>query len=309
MARRNNCRLRWPAVNRGLAVLPGLVLIAASTVASTMVNAGDDLLEVGRGAKLIGPPAATKETTVVSYNIRWRTGDDLKQIGDWLKKKQASIIALQEIDRARERTQRTNNARVLADQLGMYYAWTAPPPVSVTDEEETGVELLSSYPLSDVKRIVLPDKGPGGRSRVALGATIRIGKTSLRVYSVHAENRMPEAQKVAQLQAVLDDLARFPKTTPAIVMGDFNSWEPAMVDRVRELFTRGGWETPFKDEQTFQRKIVVFNLNLKLDWIWLRGLSSRSYGVDRSITVSDHFPLWTTVDSSRFSEVASEARP
>lgn len=270
-----------------------------------MVNGGDDLLEVGRGGKLLAPPAAMKEMTVVTYNIRWRTGDDLKQIADWLKKKQPSIIALQEVDRARQRTMRTNNARALADELGMYYAWTAPPSVSAQDEEETGVGLLSPYPMSDIQRIVLPHKGPGGRSRVALGATVKIGKTMLRVYSVHSENRLSEAQKVAQLRSVLQDLARFPKTTPAIVMGDFNSWEPAMVDRVRELFTGEGWETPFKDEQTFQRKIVLFDLNLKLDWIWLRGLTSMSNGVDRSIQVSDHFPLWTTLDTSKW----SEARP
>jgi endonuclease/exonuclease/phosphatase (EEP) superfamily protein YafD len=112
---------------------------------------------------------------------------------------------------------------------------------------------------------------------------------------------MPEERKMAQLRAVLDDLGRFPKSTPAIVMGDFNSWEPAVVDRVRDLFTDEGWTTPFKDEDTFQRKIVMFDLNLKLDWIWLRGLLAQSYGVDRTITVSDHFPLWTVVGFSKLS--------
>jgi len=307
VAGRNRCGLRWPASGSWVGVVPVLILIAASTIASTMLNADDDLLEVGRGARLI-EPYATKEITVVSYNIRWRTGEDLKRIGDWLKTRQASVIALQEVDRDRKRTRQTNNARLLANELGMYYAWAAPPSASVKDEEETGVGLLSSYPLSDLKRIVLPHKGPGGRSRVALGATVKIGRTRLRVYSVHAETRMSEARKVAQLRAVLDDLARFPKSMPAIVMGDFNSWEPAMVDQVRKLFTDEGWATPFKDdEETFKRKIVLFDLTLKLDWIWLRGLSSREYGVDRTITVSDHFPLWTTMDSSKFFAV-SEAR-
>jgi endonuclease/exonuclease/phosphatase family metal-dependent hydrolase len=94
---------------------------------------------------------------------------------------------------------------------------------------------------------------------------------------------------------VLDDLAQFPKTMPAIVMGDFNSWEPAAVEGMRHLFTTRGWTTPFSDEPTFKRNAVFFDVELKLDWIWLRGLSAQSHGIDRTIAVSDHFPLWSVV--------------
>jgi endonuclease/exonuclease/phosphatase family metal-dependent hydrolase len=209
------------------------------------------------------------------------------------------IVALQEVDRARERTGRKNNARELAERLGMYYAWAAPPAIKTDKEEETGVELLSAYPLTDVKRIVLPHKGPGGRLRVALGATIKLGKSHVRVYSVHSETRISTSQKVEQFRAVLQDLPRFPKSTPAIIMGDLNSWEPDTVNSVRKLFDAEGFTTPFKDEEsTFKRDLVFFDLKLKLDWIWLRGLESKSYGIDRSLTVSDHFPLWTVVSET-----------
>ena len=54
----------------------------------------------------------------------------------------------------------------------MHYAWTAPHETKTeTQEEETGVAILSPYPLSEVTRIVLPNPGPGGRLRVAIGAT------------------------------------------------------------------------------------------------------------------------------------------
>jgi len=255
-----------------------------------------DLLETGQPSKLSQPPVVPSEVTLVSYNIRWRTSAELNQIAAWLKNKNALIIALQEVDRARERTRKTNNARDLAESLGMYYAWAAPPATKGDEEEETGVELLSPYRLSDVKRIVLPHKGPGGRLRVALGATIKLGKTSLRVYSVHSETRISTSKKLAQFRAVLDDLAHFPKSMPAVIMGDLNSWEDATVQGVRKLFTDEGFSTPFPDnEKTFKRDLVFFDLKLKLDWIWLRGLTSRSYGIDRSLTVSDHFPLWTEV--------------
>jgi hypothetical protein len=35
-----------------------------------------------------------------------------------------------------------------------------------------------------------------------------------------------------------------------------------------------------------------FGLKLKVrDWIWVRGLKPQGYGIDRSLTVSGHFPL------------------
>jgi endonuclease/exonuclease/phosphatase family metal-dependent hydrolase len=263
------------------------------------------LLEKGQAAKLTKIADNPKEVLVVSYNIRWRTGAELDQIARWLKAKGAAIVALQEVDRAKSRTAKSNNARALAESLGAYYAWAAPPsPKGETkEEEETGVELLSPYPLTDVTRIVLPHEGPGGRWRVALGATVTIGKTALRVYSVHSETRIPVGEKIEQYRAVLDDLARFPKEMPVVVMGDFNSWEPATGQGVRKLFTDAKFVTPFPDgETTFTRSAVVFDVKLKLDWIWLRGLTAGSYGIDRSVTVSDHFPLWTVVSENQISE-------
>jgi endonuclease/exonuclease/phosphatase family metal-dependent hydrolase len=252
------------------------------------------LLETGRSTKPEKLGHAAKQFSIVTYNIRWRTGDELTKIADWLKEKRPTLIALQEVDRSKERTKKTNNARALAEQLGMYYAWAAPPlpNKSKETEEETGVELLSPYPLTDVTRIVLPHAGPGGRWRVALGATVKIEKSEVRVYSVHSETRIPIDQKIDQFRAVLNDLKHFP-STPAVVMGDFNSWEPATVKKVRQLFTAEGFVTPFSDkDETFKRNAILFDVTLKLDWVWLRGLKATSSGIDRSIEVSDHYPLW-----------------
>jgi endonuclease/exonuclease/phosphatase family metal-dependent hydrolase len=158
------------------------------------------------------------------------------------------------------------------------------------------VVLLSPYPLENITRLVLTTEGPGGRSRVALGATIRIGKTSVRIYSVHAETRLPLWQKIDQLRVVLDDLAKFPKTTPAIVLGDFNAWELPTIDAVRKLFTEAGFTTPVPDdESTYVKKVLGFEMKLKLDWIWVRGMTPQAYGIDRELKVSDHFPVWTIV--------------
>jgi endonuclease/exonuclease/phosphatase family metal-dependent hydrolase len=258
------------------------------------------LLESGHASTLRKQVVTPAEIKILSYNIRWRSGEDLKDMIKLLKDDPeiggASILALQEVDRRKKRSGNNNTAKIIAEELGLYYAWAAPPTAKSTDEEETGVAILSVYPLSDVKRIVLPNPGPGKRRRVALGATIEIENRKWRVYSAHAETRIGFDKKLEQFKAVIDDLAQYPANMPAIIMGDFNTWEPNAHDKVTKLFSDAGLKTPFVDgKKTFRRKILLVPLELKLDWVWLRGLEAANCGIDRQIEISDHYPLWTNV--------------
>jgi endonuclease/exonuclease/phosphatase family metal-dependent hydrolase len=253
------------------------------------------LLELGGAVK--EPPAAPlPNLKFVSYNIRWRSGAQLRELARLFETDPeiggASVLALQEVDRNKKRSGNKNSAELLAAALGMHYAWAAPPAAKPKAEEETGVAILSRYPISEVQRLLLPHKGPGGRRRVALGATVKIGATKVRIYSVHAETRIPVDCKIAQMQAVLDDLARHPATMPAAILGDFNTWEPAAVSRTFKLFGDAGFHTPFEREPTFMRRVLLIPIELKLDWIWLRKLSVDKYGIDQEILISDHWPLW-----------------
>ena len=289
--------------------LPGL-LIATMILSFKMDQAQTDkrqtnsLLESGAAQQIV--QTRSNQFTFVSYNIRWRSGKELEQIINWLRERRGSapmIVGLQEVDRAKPRSGNFNNAKQIANALGMYYAWAAPASAAgdkpTVAEEETGAELLSPYPITDVTRIVLPNPGPAGRQRIAIAATLTVGETSIRVYSVHSETRLPIAKKIEQLQAVLRDLERFPKGTPAAVLGDFNTWELPAVEGTRKLFTDAGFITPLPDdESTFYRKALMFDVKLKLDWIWLRGFTPQSYGIDHNLTVSDHFPVWTVVTLS-----------
>ena len=258
------------------------------------------LLESGKGSTLrkhVTTPGG--EIKVVSYNIRWRSGNDLKVLIKLLQEDAeiggAAILGLQEVDRAKKRSGKTNTAKIIADELGLHYAWAAPPAPKRGDEEETGVALLSVYPLSDVHRIVLPHEGPNRRRRVAIGATVEIDKRQWRVYSAHAETRVSVDKRLEQFKAVLTDLAQFPSDMPAIIMGDFNTWEASADRKTHKLFSEAGFKTPFGGEATFRYRVLFVPIDLKLDWVWLRGLETGSFGIDRQVGVSDHWPLWTNV--------------
>ena len=261
------------------------------------------LLEIGQAKKVSSSAETPRQMKIVSYNIRWRGGDDLEKLIQFLRSDSeiggARVIGLQEVDRNKKRTGNKNTIKVIAEELGMYYAWAAPPVAKVGLEEETGVAILSSYPLTDIQRLVLPHDGPGGRRRAALGATISAGNTRLRFYSVHAETRIAVDKKMDQMKAVLEDLGQQPKEMPTIVLGDFNTWEGSAVKRTFKLFGQEGFHTPFDDRSTFSRQILFFDLKLKLDWIWVRNLETKDYGINRKIDLSDHWPLWAIIEMSQ----------
>lgn len=257
------------------------------------------LQEAGQGRTLRKQTPATHEIKVVSYNIRWRSGEELKKLIKLLHDDPeiggAAILGLQEVDRRKKRSGHSNTVKMIADELGLYYAWAAPPSPKPTDEEETGVAILSVYPLSDVRRIVLPHEGPNGRRRAGLGATVEVNNRSWRIYSVHAETRIPFDKKLEQFKAILQDLAQYPADMPAIVMGDLNTWEAGAGRKTIKLFADAGLKTPFGEHPTFRQRVLLVPIELELDWVWLRGLEAASYGIDRKIEVSDHWPLWTNV--------------
>jgi endonuclease/exonuclease/phosphatase family metal-dependent hydrolase len=253
----------------------------------------------------------TGDFKVVSYNIRFRAGEDLKKLAELLRNDpeigEAVVLGLQEVDRNKKRTGNQNTVRQLAEELGMHYAWAAPPPPKPSQEEETGVALLSPYPLTEVKRLVLPHEGPGGRRRAGIGATIKLGDTNLRAYSVHSETRMSMDKKIDQMKAALDDLATHPADMPAIVMGDLNTWEADAGTRTVKLFKGAGFHTPFDGDSTFCQQILFVPLKLKLDWIWLRNVEAKARGIDRQVKLSDHWPLWMKVSIKRAIRPAAAA--
>ena len=295
-----------------LAVVAMLVVLASTTPLQDKRSGNErnrdehakensTLFESGEASKLRTPPTAG-EFRVVSYNIRWRSGDDLKELiklfRDDAEIGNATVLALQEVDRNKKRSGKTNTAKLLADELGLYYAWAAPPTAKPNEEEETGVALLSVHPLTKIQRIVLPNEGPNHRRRVALGASIQMGDVEVRVYSAHAETRISMEKKLEQMNALLLDLRQHAPNSPAVIMGDLNTWQRDAGRKTIKLFTDAGLTTPFGSEKTFLRKIFFVPIDLKLDWIWLRGFEPTSFGVDRKITISDHFPLWATLKTS-----------
>src|SRR5256885_3589121 len=80
------------------------------------------LQEIGKGKTVRTPTSPASEIKVVSYNIRWRSGEDLKLLIKFFKEDPeiggAAILGLQEVDRHKKRSGNSNTAKFIADQLG-----------------------------------------------------------------------------------------------------------------------------------------------------------------------------------------------
>src|SRR6266567_6576311 len=68
----------------------------------------DHLLETGRGSNAKAPLQTPTELRIISYNIRWRGGDELRKLiklfRDDVQIGGAAILGLQEVDRSKKRT-------------------------------------------------------------------------------------------------------------------------------------------------------------------------------------------------------------
>ena len=289
-----------------LLLIFAVVCVEQAKIATGAVVSNEDarLLEVGRAAKLRFTPAEASslpaEIKIVSYNMRWRGGSELRELITLLQTDPeiggAGIIGLQEVDRYRKRSGNIDTARMMAEALGMHYAWAAPPhppqEQSKQSEDETGVAILSFYPMTDIERLVLPSPGPGGRRRVALGATVQIGERSVRVYSLHGETRISNDKRLEQQHCVLAALARRPQVERAVVLGDFNTIGEGAERKTIELFAKANFHTPIPHNQSTWK---TFILKFKLDWLWLRYLQPTDSGIAEHIKLSDHWPLWVNV--------------
>ncbi len=238
--------------------------------------------------------AALPETyRLVSYNLH---GPPTRRINDmiWTLKnepsiKDAAVLLLQEVNRGHRGSGSLDLDEVLARELEMHHAW-AFENYHGSGGGERGLAILSRFPLTDVERVLLPVVGPGGRRRIALGATVDLGVRRIRVYTLHLETRISTEERGRQIEGLLENADLYDDELPVVVMGDFNTIMGGARRKMFSLMEAAGYRCPLPGtKKTFQQK---FFFRLKLDWIWVKGLEPLSADVETKITISDHRPVW-----------------
>lgn len=172
------------------------------------------------------PGAKGLSLRVMTYNIHHgnppsKAGEiDLDAIANTIKGSKSDLVAIQELDSATNRSNQEFQLKVLAEKTGMNYFFVKAIPY---EGGGYGIGILSKYPISNEKKIQLPeDPGVGNYEDRALALvkvtlpenrTIYFGSTHLDVNK--EENRILQAQKIVDVAASLN--------SPVIICGDMNA--------------------------------------------------------------------------------------
>jgi endonuclease/exonuclease/phosphatase family metal-dependent hydrolase len=205
----------------------------------------------------------TRRLTVGTWNIfAGRTWDgarvDLDLVLATLRRLDADLVAVQEVDRDQERSHRADQARQLGEALGMDWRYApallGPPgqlhgwrPAAPGEDDPGGaaygIALLSRLPLERAETVLLPRSGRE-EPRVAVVAALAGEGGGLTVAGTHLSN-VPGSNLVQlrALQRHLDGLGG-----PRLLLGDLNLWWPAV-----RLLSRPGWR-PLVRGATFRNR-------------------------------------------------------
>ena len=222
---------------------------------------------------------------------------------------QVDILALQEADKHTARTGSHHVAKELADSLGMNWVHApagiprgVPPmkrewwldfeeQIGLNDSGDTGVALLSRWPLKDVMRIDLPWHECPWRPRLALAATVSVGPKQLSIFNAHIDPHSATSGQLEQLEVMIDLADR--STLPTVVMGDFNTLSRQKCIETRRFLESRGYTTPVPTGTATWRGAL---LRFHADWIFARDVKIIRWGVARPLSVSDHWPIWAEIE-------------
>ncbi len=220
------------------------------------------------------------------------------------------ILALQEADKETTRAGGQHVAARLAEELDVPYVHVGagiplgvPPKqrewwlnfeeqIALHDAGDTGVALLSRIPLADITRIDLPWHDCAWRPRLAMGVTIDFGEAKLRLFNVHIDPHGPLDNQHQQTEGVLEHAERH--DGPSVILGDFNTLSRQKAVEIRKLMESRGYATPFPTTIATWRGA---GLRFHADWIFVRGVRVKRWGVVRPLSVSDHWPIWAEIES------------
>ena len=171
---------------------------------------------------------------ILTYNIHRCVGVDRKldvgRVAATIAALEPDIVALQEVDVGRARSNGVDQAHEIAQRLKMTSHFNAAMTV---EEEQYGDAILTCYPERMVKAGGLPGLNPRLRlePRGALWIEIEIHGVKVQIINTHLGLVAREQQRQATALASHEWLRHDQCKTPAILLGDFNATMASVVYR------------------------------------------------------------------------------
>jgi len=244
-------------------------------------------------------PATTAPLRVVTYNVQYAPDPDAiaSTITSDPQLASAGLILIQEIEAYPDEGE--SRASKIAAALGMGYLYV---PARLKGTGSHGLAILSSFPITNVEKMDLPDSGHKTQHRIAVSADIDVNGNLLHVIDVHLDTELAAAERVAQLHPAVIDA---PPAT--MVAGDFNmAWVQFATGGVPVLTGSGAsdqapiidsymralsFDTPAAESGPTEH---MFGVEQRLDAFYSRDLDV-TFGAVERVGPSDHWPMWLDV--------------
>ena len=225
----------------------------------------------------------------MSYNIHHGVGlddtFDLERIADLIRREKADLVALQEVDKGVERTQRRDLPAELARLTGLHCVFSNN---YAFQGGEYGNAILSRWPIMRSRNTHFKATG-GGEPRGLLEAAVEVGGRSLTFMATHLDHRRDDGERLSCV-AEIERLALGLGQTAVVVAGDFNDVPSSrMHDRMRtwarDAWAEGGAGDGFTIPADLPRR--------RIDYVWIARRSElevlKAWVPD--LQASDHRPL------------------
>lgn len=260
---------------------------------------------VGESARETALSRAPGALSVVTWNIE--RGQAFDGVLDTLRRLDADIYLLQEVDMFCRRSGGRNVAQDLAVALGMN--WVFGGEFQEIGERRgaraclTGQAILSRHPIEDSAALVFEHQASVFRWRLNPVQPRRGGRMALRarsagllLYNAHLESgKRRENLRRRQLLQILDDERSIAHPgMPVVVAGDFNN-RPAIRSAVLTALTPTVFEDALRDVDEGQRGTSVRRSH-PIDWIFVKHLSASEGQVADWHDASDHHPVAVRVE-------------
>jgi endonuclease/exonuclease/phosphatase family metal-dependent hydrolase len=235
---------------------------------------------------------------ILTYNVHRCVGVDRRldvgRVAAVIAAEAPDIVALQEVDVGRTRTNRVDQAHDLARRLGMVSRFHA---AFAVEEEQFGDAILTAHPERLIKAAPLPGYAriPRLEPRGALWVAIEpVAGQEVQVITTHLGLVPREQQIQASALAGEDWLAAAERRDPLILLGDLNATQRTLVHRT--LASRLDDAHALRPQG--QARVATFPASLpmlRIDHVFVSGgitvTSLRVAASPLARVASDHLPL------------------
>lgn len=243
---------------------------------------------------LLSTSAAHSQTiTILAYNIHHgedvNGNVDLRQIADVIRKANADVVALEEVDSLTNRTGKIDQLQEIARLTGMQYFFGKNMDY---DGGGYGVGILTKLPIKKTFVTRLPNF-PGSEPRVAATAELTLANgRSLLFTAIHLDYVDNPAERIQQAKKLLEVFSKL--HIPSVLAGDFNA-QPEE-ETMKDLFFNLYADT---DPTGVTPSFPSNDPNIKIDYILLSKKDRwnvKHFEVIDERIASDHRPVKAVVE-------------